>query len=278
MTDSQSSAERSKRSLLPLITAVAIGGLAVLTSWLGSLQFRIFVVLIVLLASREMALLVTREGAPVPEWGAPLAASLFAVFAASQGESGPITVGAGIVLWMLVLFVLGIFGVRSGKLRSIGSALLISFYVGMLGSFLIFIRLVAGHGTRLIAALVLIISAYQAGRILGEGSRGRSVTPALPEALGWRAVLFGVGASLAAGAISITFLKSPFTPANVLAIALIVGVSAVIGDLAGAMIRADSGISEREATVPGRGGFLLWLNPLLLGAPALFYSLRLYLT
>lgn len=277
MTDSQSSPKR-KSSVLPLIVGGIIVAGALLTSWLGSLPFRIFVVLLILFAAREMALLISKTGATIPEWGAPAAAALFGVFIQTQRESTPITVGAGIVLATLVFFILGILGTRSGKIRSIGASLLIVFYVGMLGSFLILIRLVDQHGTRLTAALVLMISGYQAARILGESPSAASLNPSLRGAPSWVGLVAGVAGCMIGALISLLFLEAPFSLGPMAALGLIVAISLVIGELAGLMIRSDSGINDREATLPGSGGLLLWLHPVLLGAPAFFYSFRLYLT
>jgi len=277
VTDSRSSA-KTKTSLLPLVIGGIIAAGALLTSWLGALPFRIFVVLLILFAAREMALLISKTGATLPEWGAPVAAALFAVFIQTQRESTPLTVGAGVVLATLVFFVLGILGTRSGRIRSIGATLLIAFYVGMLGSFLVLIRLIDEHGPRLVAALILMVVGYQGARVLGEARSGASLNASLPGAPSYIGLIAGVGGCMLGAFISLLFLHAPFSFPPMAALGLIVAISLVIGELAGLMIRSDSGINDREATLPGSGGLLLWLHPVLLGAPAFFYSFRLYLT
>jgi phosphatidate cytidylyltransferase len=87
-------------------------------------------------------------------------------------------------------------------------------------------------------------------------------------------VLAGVGGCVLGALVSTLFTELDLSGAAV--IGVLVGLAALLGDLASLMLRSELGVGERETSVPGYGGIVGPLATVLFVAPAFFYGLRFY--
>ena len=154
-------------------------------------------------------------------------------------------------------------------------------YVGMLGSFLIGVRMTpeqpaAPHlGPKLITTFLAIVmltdtGAYYIGRAIGRHKLSPKVSPGktIEGAIG------GLIAGTLAGPICslIFFRELPLIDA-----ALLGGVVSVIGqagDLAESMLKRGSGVKDSSNLLPGHGGMLDRLDSILVTAPLIYYYSR----
>lgn len=251
-----------------------MGLLGLLASWIGVAVFDLFVAAVVAFGARELAWLLTRGKVGASLWPAAAAAVSFPLLAGRWGESTAIVGAALVVIVVSAAFVFG--GLRPGAVRSLAGTLFVAFYVGMLASYLVLVRLAGG---RLIVAFALMVAAYRGGRWAGDRRFGGS--PVAAESAfspTWWGALLGVALCVLAAAASRAFLDERFQISAMLSVGAFVGIAAVAGDVAGSLVLQDAGVGEREAALPGRGGLIASLHPVLLAAPAFFFGFRLFAT
>ena len=206
--------------------------------------------------------------------------------AVEQGEGG--------ILWAAALTVMALAGafVLRGPVRgAVGSLALctsIVLHLGLLGSYLV---LIAVSGNRLLAALVLMVAAFEVaygfmsarapeavptravkGKQAAPGSRRRP----RPSIVNLRASLAGIAACIAAAQVSRLFLPSPLGIVSSLVLGIAVGAAATLGHAAAAVTSEDLEPGPEGAVLDP--GVFTSLNALLFAAGAFYYGFRLYLT
>jgi len=169
----------------------------------------------------------------------------------------------------------------SGGGRSVAATagtVLVVAYVGVLGSFLVQMRWLAGcrHGLVPLAFLIATakgadVGAYTVGRLAGRRKLWPVISPnkTVEGAIGGLA--FALAAALlvervAAGYVGVTALGW----AGAAGFGLVVGAMAQVGDLMESMIKRDCGTKDASAAIPGFGGVLDVLDSLLFAAPAAY--------
>ena len=153
-------------------------------------------------------------------------------------------------------------------------------YLPWLLSHLLLIQRDVAGGPELLLALGLAVAlsdvgAFVAGRLLG----GRKLAPTISPNKTWGGVvgsLLGAALGLALGAASGAPARL-FADLGVLglaALALLVAVGAVWGDLLESLIKREHGVKDAGAWLPGFGGLLDRIDSLVLVLPLSYYFLR----
>lgn len=260
-------------SSLPVATGVILGAIALLASWLSAGVFAVVASGLVGWAAVDLSGLISRGGIEVRRLHAGLAAAALPPAAFFWGQGG-MSVAAGVVTALLLAtFILS--GPRKGTLVSMAASLFAVFYVGLLGSYPVLVRAME-RGTSLLFAMLVMVSAYHFGRWLGLRFRTQPVMPSFRASPGWGSVLAGVGGCILGALVSTLFTGAELDLSGAAVIGILVGLAALLGDLASLMLRSELGVGERETSVPGYGGIVGPLATVLFAAPAFFYGLRFY--
>jgi CDP-diglyceride synthetase len=268
--------ETDRRSILPPVIGGLMGAIAVTTSVLSERAFAVFVSILVVGAATDLALVLNRKGFGVSR--VLLVSGALALTLASYwgGENRIGLVTALAVIGTASWKVLG--GLRPESLKAIATTIFGSVLLGLLGGFAILLRH-SHDGRRLVLAFATMIAGYHIGSWVGTRRlAGAPVMPSLSATPTWWGIVFGLAGSVLGSFVSLTFMEPPFMGSAALALGAIVALAAIVGSLGGRMIRADIGVSERSASVPGLGGLYARLDTLLVTVPAFYYGFRLYLT
>lgn len=255
-------------SRLPFLTGAALLGLAVAACWLGEGAFLGFAAGAAAIAAMELARSMLGRDLAVQPWLVVAGALAFPLAAFRWGEAGLMLAAAAMLVALAVPPLVR--GLRPGALASAAATLFGALYVGFLGSYAVLVR-GADRGALLLPLLAGLVGLFHLGRAFGR--RG---APPGEETL--RGPVAGIGATLVGGLGAALLLDPPFDPGPMAGLGLSVGLASSLGGLAGTLVRADLGVADRDAAVPGRGGLLARLEALLLAAPAFFYAFKLYLT
>jgi phosphatidate cytidylyltransferase len=189
--------------------------------------------------------------------------------------SGAQPLGITLVGCTLAVFVTAVFapdGPRE-RLDRIGSTLLLIVYLG----------LGFGHvgglyenGPRLLLFAILVVycgdvAAYYGGRAFGRVK----LAPRLSPAKTWEGAISGVAGAAAAAIGGSIWLVPALAPAPAAAAGALLGIAGILGDLVESLVKRAGGTKDSSTLLPGHGGVLDRLDSLLLGAPVLYWCVRL---
>ena len=225
-------------------------------------------------------------GRVLPVLGGGLAIT-YPLAAVEQGEGGILWAAALTLMALAGAFVLR--GLGRGVVGSLALCTSVVLHLGLLGSYLV---LIAVSGNRLLAALVLMVTAFEVaygfvaarapdpvtagaavkGKQTGSGSRHRP----RPSIVNPKASLAGIAACGAAAQLSRLFLPSALGIVGSLTLGIAVGAAATLGHAAAAITSED--LESGPEGVVLDPGVSTSLNALLFAAGAFYYGFRLYLT
>lgn len=266
------------RTLLPALVGAAVAVVALLSSWAGDVFFTWFTAVLTLLTARELMVLLAGAESRSPGWAVAIGAGIFPLAASRWGLPG-----AAVAVALVVPLLAGrlvVRGLVEGAMRLAGIVMFVALYVGLFGTYLVMVGKhlqVDGSGTPLVAALILMLSGYHLGTWVGDERIGGKSMTHLPWVPSWTGAFIGIGGSVAGGLISIAFMGEPFGVASLSLLSVVVGLAALVGELAAGLVFSESDGVGRGATVPGYGGLFVALQAALLSAPAFFFGFRLYL-
>ncbi len=183
-----------------------------------------------------------------------------------------------VLCFSMTVLVVGILFVKlfskqplDATIEEISNTLFGVLYIGLLLSFLIFIRKY-DEGRKLIFMLFLIIwlgdtFAYYIGSLVGKHKIAPSISPnkSIEGALG------GLAGSLG-GVLLAYYWFSPQIPiAKGVVLGLFSGIAGQIGDLCESMIKRNLKVKDSGFLIPGHGGILDRLDSVLFSAPVFYY-------
>lgn len=168
------------------------------------------------------------------------------------------------------------FKLPGGHLINLTGAVFAIVYVGLLGSFLVMLRI--AYGVPALVSMIIVaklcdVGAYTVGRLIGRHKMAPSLSPGktIEGAVGGIAfAIFGAWLSVAVLFPSATGEPSQTTWIGVVIYGLAVGLAGMLGDLAESLIKRDVMRKDSGTNVPGFGGFLDIYDSLLLAAPVAF--------
>jgi len=141
-------------------------------------------------------------------------------------------------------------------------------YVGLGGVGLIWLRGEDEAGRAAVLFVVLIvwasdIGAYLVGRLVG----GPKLAPAISPNKTWAGAFGGLAAAVAAGLAVAAVFDAEARPLRVAAVAALLGVASVAGDLLESAIKRHFHVKDSSALIPGHGGLLDRVDGLLAAVP-----------
>ena len=168
--------------------------------------------------------------------------------------------------WGLALLLLGGAVVwQVGGRRALAAGVL---YIGVPLVALVWLRGGGAIGRADVLFLVLVvwasdIGAYAVGRLVG----GPKLAPAISPGKTWSGALGGLLIAMAVGEAAAQAM-APSSPGRAAAVACVLGVASVAGDLLESWIKRRFGVKDSGRLIPGHGGLLDRLDGLLAAAPA----------
>ena len=168
------------------------------------------------------------------------------------------------------------FKLPGGHLINLTGAVFAIVYVGLLGSFLVMLRI--AYGVPALVSMIVVaklcdVGAYTVGRLIGRHKMAPSLSPGktIEGAVGGIAfAILGAWLSVAVLFPAATGEPSQTTWIGVVIYGLAVGLAGMLGDLAESLIKRDVMRKDSGTNVPGFGGFLDVYDSLLLAAPVAF--------
>ena len=159
-------------------------------------------------------------------------------------------------------------------------------YVAWLGNFITRIYFADPNGRYFVMLLVVVTKFTDMGAYLIGSALGRhKMIPRISPKKTWEGtiggILFAVGGSVMClywpHPLSQGICASGMNITHALALGLLLGTAAVIGDLAESLIKREANIKDSSNILPGHGGALDMLDSFLFTAPLLYVYMRLVL-
>ncbi len=264
--------KRAGRKLLPSIL-VSLLLLAIIFTTINTepLLFFGFIWVVIMIGVREIAHAYCKGGIELPGYVLMIAASVLLV-ATWNGETEGLAVSAGLTIPIL-MFTLLLISQKDFIKRST-SAVFITFYLAVLGGFIL---LLANHpdGALRILVLVVLIAcndtfAYIAGVLLGKHKLAPSISPKKS----WEGLIGGAIASIVGGSLIFHYLFEVNWIVGA-AIGVMTVITATCGDLIESAIKRDLAIKDMSNLLPGHGGIMDRLDSALFTAPAVWFAFEL---
>lgn len=168
------------------------------------------------------------------------------------------------------------FQAPGGNLINLTGAIFAIVYIGLLGAFMLMLRM--AYGIMAVVSMIVVakicdIGAYTVGRLIGKHKMAPSLSPGKTV----EGILGGLAFSIFGAWLSITVLlplesgrPSETTFFGIALYGVLVGAAGAIGDLAESFIKRDAMRKDSGTHVPGFGGFLDIFDSLLIAAPVAF--------
>ena len=264
--------KRAGRKLLPSIL-VSLLLLAIIFTTINTepLLFFGFIWVVIMIGVREIAHAYRKGGIELPGYVLMIAATVLLV-ATWNGETEGLAISAGLTIPIL-MFTLLLISQKDFIKRST-SAVFITFYLAVLGGFIL---LLANHpdGALRILALVVLIAcndtfAYIAGVLLGKHKLAPSISPKKS----WEGLIGGAIASIVGGSLIFHYLFEVNWIVGA-AIGVMTVITATCGDLIESAIKRDLAIKDMSNLLPGHGGIMDRLDSALFTAPAVWFAFEL---
>lgn len=264
--------KRAGRKLLPSIL-VSLLLLAIIFTTINTepLLFFGFIWVVIMIGVREIAHAYRKGGIELPDYILMIAATVLLV-AAWNGNTEGLAVSTGLTIPIL-MFTLLLISQKDFIKRST-SAVFITFYLAVLGGFIL---LLANHpdGALRILALVVLIAcndtfAYFAGVSIGKHKLAPSISPKKS----WEGLIGGAVASIIGGALIFYYLFETNWLVGA-AIGIMTVITATCGDLIESAIKRDLAIKDMSNLLPGHGGIMDRLDSALFTAPAVWFAFEL---
>ncbi|HVM64533.1 MAG TPA: phosphatidate cytidylyltransferase [Acidimicrobiales bacterium] len=195
-----------------------------------------------------------------------------------KGERAIPLVTVLVVVFSFLWYLAGV--VHARPTVNIAATIMVFAWGGLLGSYaglLLRPPTAAGHGRDgvafLLAAVLLTVVndviAYVGGQAFGRTPLAPAVSPHKT----WEGFALAFVATALCGAGIIGQIH-PFTVKRGLALGLVIGVVAPLGDLSESLIKRDIGVKDMGSTLPGHGGLADRFDALLFALPATYYLLQ----
>ena len=169
------------------------------------------------------------------------------------------------------------FRIPGGTIINLSGAIFAIVYVGVLGCFIVMLRV--AYGLAALASMVLVakmcdIGAYAVGRAVGRHKMAPSLSPGKTI----EGMIGGLAFAIFASWLSVRFIfplasggaASSTTAVGTVVYGVLVGASGALGDLAESLIKREAARKDSGTNVPGFGGFLDIFDSLLVAAPVAF--------
>ena len=264
--------KRAGRKLIPSIfVSLLLLGLIFGTIAIAPLLFFALIWVVIMIGIREIAHAYRKGGIDLPDYVLMIAATVLLV-ATWNGNTQGLAVSAGLTIPIL-MFALLLISQKDFIKRST-SAVFITFYLAVLGGFILLLANDQDGALRIFALVALIACndtfAYFAGVLIGKHKLAPSISPKKS----WEGLIGGAVAAVIGGAAIFHYLFENNWIIGA-AIGLMTVITATCGDLIESAIKRDLAIKDMSNLLPGHGGIMDRLDSALFTAPAVWFAFEL---
>jgi phosphatidate cytidylyltransferase len=264
--------KRAGRKLIPSIfVSLLLLGLIFGTIAIAPLLFFALIWIVIMIGIREIAHAYRKGGIDLPDYVLMIAATVLLV-ATWNGNTQGLAVSAGLTIPIL-MFALLLVSQKDFIKRST-SAVFITFYLAVLGGFILLLANDQDGALRIFALVALIACndtfAYFAGVLIGKHKLAPSISPKKS----WEGLIGGAVAAVIGGAAIFHYLFETNWIIGA-AIGLMTVITATCGDLIESAIKRDLAIKDMSNLLPGHGGIMDRLDSALFTAPAVWFAFEL---
>jgi len=264
--------KKAGRKLLPsILVSLFLLGLIFGTINTEPLLFFALIWVVIMIGIREITAAYSKGGIELPSFVLMIAATVLLV-ATWNGATQGLAVSAGLIIPIL-MFTLLLFSQKDFIKRST-SAVFITFYLAVLGGFILLLANHENGATRIFALVALIACndtfAYIAGVLIGKHKLAPSISPKKS----WEGLIGGAIAAVIGGSFIFNSLFETAWFVGAL-IGLMTVVTATCGDLIESAIKRDLAIKDMSNLLPGHGGIMDRLDSALFTAPAVWFAIEL---
>lgn len=264
--------KRAGRKLIPSIfVSLLLLGLIFGTIAIAPLLFFALIWIVIMIGIREIAHAYRKGGINLPDYVLMIAATVLLV-ATWNGNTQGLAVSAGLTIPIL-MFALLLISQKDFIKRST-SAVFITFYLAVLGGFILLLANDQDGALRIFALVALIACndtfAYFAGVLIGKHKLAPSISPKKS----WEGLIGGAVAAVIGGAAIFHYLFETNWIIGA-AIGLMTVITATCGDLIESAIKRDLAIKDMSNLLPGHGGIMDRLDSALFTAPAVWFAFEL---
>ena len=264
--------KKAGRKLLPsILVSLFLLGLIFGTINTEPLLFFALIWVVIMIGIREITAAYSKGGIELPSFVLMIAATVLLV-ATWNGNTQGLAASAGLIIPIL-MFTLLLFSQKDFIKRST-SAVFITFYLAVLGGFILLLANHENGATRIFALVALIACndtfAYIAGVLIGKHKLAPSISPKKS----WEGLIGGAIAAVIGGSFIFNLLFETAWFVGAL-IGLMTVVTATCGDLIESAIKRDLAIKDMSNLLPGHGGIMDRLDSALFTAPAVWFAIEL---
>ena len=264
--------KKAGRKLFPSIAvSLLLLGLIFGTINTQPLLFFGFIWIVIMIGIREITAAYGKGGIDLPDYVLMIAATVLLV-ATWNGNTQGLAVSAGLMIPIL-MFTLLVISQKDFIKRST-SAVFITFYLAVLGGFILLLANHPDGATRIFALVALIACndtfAYIAGVLIGK----HKIAPSISPKKSWEGLIGGAIAAVIGGSVIFHYLFETTWYVGAL-IGVMTVVTATCGDLIESAIKRDLAIKDMSNLLPGHGGIMDRLDSALFTAPAVWFAIEL---
>lgn len=167
----------------------------------------------------------------------------------------------------------------SQMLDSVMNTLFPMVFVGLALSYLVGLRRSPGNdGADLLFLLFVCVILADTAAFYGGSRLGRRrMAPRISPKKSWEGAVFGMMGSIGGGLLAHFWFFQRLPLVHAVALGFLLGLAAILGDLAESLVKRASGVKDSSSLIPGHGGLLDRADSLLLSAPLLYYYYRVFL-
>ena len=263
------------------ITSAAVGiPLLLIVTWAGGLWFLALVSAAASIGALEMAAMARRRGRrPAGLFAAAWSAALVvAAYTAAAGGKEDAAIRASAAL--AVVSVAGLIAAlpvvlwRSQPREAAADWAMTSgaaLYPGILLAYAPLLRILDDGFLWVVILLGAVFTADTAAFFVGRRFGSRRMAPRISPGKTWEGTAAGLAAAGAACAILAAAVGLDLHPALAAGLGVVVGMVAVLGDLAESMVKRACGVKDSGALVPGHGGVLDRLDSIVFNLPLVYH-------
>ncbi len=183
------------------------------------------------------------------------------------------------ILFVLTLTVIKQFKNRTAILKNWILTCIGPIYIGFLLSHALLLREIEHSNYSgadwllyvLLLTFAVDTSAYFVGTSIGKYKFAKTISPNKT----WEGVVAGIAAAMIASLLLSTLFDLPISPIEQIILGLVLGATAVLGDLTESIIKRGTKTNDSGTLLPGHGGMLDRIDSLLLTIPVTYYLLTL---